>query len=81
MTDGRRQHPEATADEVHVGNIYAIDFAAIGWTTRRLGKIPRSSTTGEVVKGGPMRPVFAQRSEIEAAGVAIPVTGPVDHRW
>lgn len=74
-------HPEALPGEICIGNIYGVDFRLIRWTTKRMGKVPYSSTTGEPLKGGQMRPVFVSRREIEDAGVAIPVFGPIDHRW
>lgn len=77
----RIQHPEATAGEVFMGNLYAADFPAVGWSTKRMGKIPRDTLLGKPLKGGNMRPVFIQRAEVEAAGVEIPDIGPIDHRW
>lgn len=76
----RAQHPEATADEVHIGNVYSADFARVGWTSKRLGKWAIGSD-GKGLKGGSMRPVFVSRVEIEAAGVPVPNVGPVGHRW
>lgn len=73
-------HPEARPDEVHIGNVYGVDFKAIGWASKRLGKLPRGAD-GSVLKGGNMKPVFVLRSEIEESGVEIPEAGPVDHRW
>lgn len=73
-------HPEAVAGEVWLGNVYAVDFKFIGWTTKRLGSKPYDSY-GAPLKGGNMRPVLVSRREIEEAGVAIPVVGPIDHRW
>lgn len=76
-----KPHPEASDDEVCIGNIWSCDFAAIGWQTKRLGKIPLSAE-GERLRGGSMRPVLVSRAEIEAAGVVIPDDGRrVDHRW
>jgi hypothetical protein len=80
QTTGRFQHPEAQAGELWLGNVYACDFPAIGWTTKRLGREPFDSR-GVPLRGGTMRPVLVQRSEIEAAGVAIPAIGAIDHRW
>jgi hypothetical protein len=76
----RLVHPEADPDEVWIGNVYKVDFPAIGWETKRLGIKPLDMS-GERLKGGNMRPVFVKRREIEAAGVPIPEYGPVDHRW
>ena len=81
MIAERLQHPEATPDEVCIGNIFASDFGPIGWATKRLGKVPRNTFDGSPLKGGNMRPVFVSRKEIEDAGVATPATGPIDHRW
>lgn len=80
MAIDRFRHPEATPDETCIGNVYACDFPMIGWTTKRLGKVPYGSD-GQRLKGGSMRPVLVKVAEIEAAGVPIPATGPVDHRW
>ena len=79
MTD-RFVHPEATADEILIGNIYACDFARVGWKTKRLGKVALDHS-GKKLKGGNMRPVFAARSEVLLAFVDIPDIGPIDHRW
>lgn len=76
----RLQHPEATANEVWIGNIYPGDFGHIGWQTKRLGKRPLDSF-GAPLKGGGFRPVFVARTELLAANVDIPAIGPVDHRW
>lgn len=77
----RLPHPEATGEEVCIGNILASDFGPIGWATKRLGRVSLNTFDGKPLKGGNMRPVFVSRKEIEAAGVAIPATGPIDHRW
>lgn len=76
----RPRHPEATADEECIGNIYRVDFRQVGWRTKRLGKVPYGQD-GKRLKGGNMRPVFVQRSELDAAQTPIPDTGPIDHRW
>lgn len=76
----RMVHPEATPTEVHIGNVYGCDFPKVGWITKRLGKVPMGSN-GNPLKGGNMKPVFVERIEIENAGVPIPDTGPIDHRW
>lgn len=81
QTIGRLLHPEATRDEVCIGNIFASDFSPIGWATKRLGRVSLNTFDGTPLKGGNMRPVFASRKEIEDVGVAIPATGPIDHRW
>ena len=79
MTE-RFRHPEEQPGEVWLGNIYATDFKAIGWRTKRLGVTPFASD-GTRLKGGNMRPVLVLRAEIEAAGVPIPPSGAIDHRW
>jgi len=76
----RFAHPEAEAGEVWLGNIYGVDFKHISWATKRLGREPYDSY-GAPLKGGNMRPVLVSRQEVEDAGVAIPVVGPIDHRW
>ena len=78
--NGRFVHPEATADEIMIGNIYPCDFGRIGWKTKRLGKVPLDHS-GKKLKGGNMRPVFVARAELLAANVDIPAIGPIDHRW
>lgn len=77
---GRFVHPEATPEEVCIGNVYKVDFAKIGWSTKRMGEKPYDSF-GAPLRGGNMRPAFVQRSELEAAGAEIPNIGPIDHRW
>jgi hypothetical protein len=74
----RGVHADAHADEVWIGNMSATDFPAVGWSTKRLGKIAYD-TSGKRIPN--FRPVFVQRAEIEAAGVAIPEEGAIDHRW
>lgn len=74
----RPQHPEATDEEVCIGNMFAADFRRVGWTTKRLGR-KAYEASGKVIPN--FRPVLVARAEIEAAGVPIPPTGPVDHRW
>lgn len=76
----RRSHPEARAGEVCVGNMFACDFAAVGWATKRMGVAPHDSE-GRLLRGGKFRPVFVARAEIETAGVATPDAGVIDHRW
>jgi hypothetical protein len=76
----RFAHPEAEAGEVWLGNVFAVDFKFIGWTTKRLGSKPYDSY-GALLKGGNMRPVLVSRQEVEDAGVAIPAVGPINHRW
>jgi len=76
----RAAHPDALVGEVCIGNVYKVDFPAVGWATKRLGHTA-VGTDGERVRGGNMRPVLVARAEIEAAGVAIPDEGPIDHRW
>lgn len=75
----RPQHPEATGDEVLVGNMFASDFRNVGWRTKRKAKAyqidgKQITTTGFVS-------VLVSRAEIEGTGVSIPTTGAVDHRW
>jgi hypothetical protein len=77
----RASHPEATADEVFIGNIWRSDFSKIGWKTKRLGRIAYASDGREIPKHQAFSPVFASREEVEAAGVAIPDTGVIDHCW
>jgi len=75
----RPKHPEATGDEVLIGNMFSCDFLAVGWRTKRTAKSfqldgKRITTRGFVS-------VLVSRAEIEAAGVAIPPDGVVDNRW
>ena len=75
----RPQHPEASGDEILIGNMFACDFPKVGWRTKRKAKSyqldGRRITTAGFVS------VLVSRAEIEAAGVVIPPDGPVDHRW
>ena len=73
-------HPECKRGEVHIGNVYASDFGLVGWSSKRLGKVPRGAD-GIALKGGNMRPVFVQEREMRAAGCAIDGEGALDHRW
>jgi hypothetical protein len=72
------KHPETAAGEVLIGNMFASDFRHVGWQSKRLGK------TAYHVSGKRMpsfRPVFVTQRELEAAGIEITPTGPLDHRW
>lgn len=80
QTAARFDHPEALAGEVWMGNLWAVDFQQVGWKSKRLGKVTYDSD-GVRFTSGNMRPCFIAQSEAEAAGVAIPATGPIDHRW
>lgn len=71
-------HPEAAAHEILIGNMFAADFRRVGWTTKRLGKVAYEAS-GKVIQN--FRPVFVARYEVESAGVEIPDSGAVDHRW
>jgi hypothetical protein len=74
----RPLHPEAVGDEIFICNVWKCDFPAVGWNSKRLGSVAYS-TAAAVLKA--LRPVFVQKSEIEAAGVDIPVRGAIDPRW
>jgi len=76
----RFRHPEAHDDEVWIGNVWKVDFPAIGWESKRLGS-QTYDAHGKHLPRDVMKPVFVKREELEAAGVAIPAMGPVDHRW
>jgi hypothetical protein len=71
-------HPEATDREVWIGNMFGSDFIHVGWTSKRMGKIAYD-VNGKVIPG--FRPIFVARVEVEASGIAIPASGPLDHRW
>lgn len=77
----RPTHPEATATEVLIGNMWRSDFPKVGWKTKRLGKTAYLTNGKPIPKSQAFAPVFVQRAEIEAAGVPIPDSGPIDHRW
>jgi hypothetical protein len=77
----RPQHPEATVAEVWIGNMFAADFRSVGWRTKRLGKTAYLFNGDPIPKTQGFRPVFVARSEIEAAGIEITDSGPIDHRW
>jgi hypothetical protein len=78
MTAERVRHPEADADEIWIGNMFAVDFPKVGWETKRMGEVAYEARGRRIAN---FRPVFVKRAEIEAAGVPIPATGPMDHRW
>jgi hypothetical protein len=72
-------HPEAVGDEVLIGNMFAGDFHAVGWKTKRKAKSYQLDGTRITTAG--FVSVLVSRAEIEAAGVAITLSGPIDHRW
>lgn len=80
----RPVHPEALEGEVWIGNMWGSDFPKVGWQTKRKGKIAyhvHGRKKGKRIPGS-CRPCFVQRSEITAAGVAIPDDHtPINHRW
>lgn len=77
----RTIHPEARDGEVLIGNMWGVDFAKVGWTTKRRGMVAYFTDGRPIPKSQAFVPCFVQRSEIEAAGVDIPETGVIDHRW
>jgi hypothetical protein len=78
---GRMSHPEILPGEVLIGNMFRSDFKFVGWKTKRRGVTAYLTNGKPIPKTQGFCPVFVTRAEIEAAGVAIPATGPVDHRW
>jgi hypothetical protein len=72
-------HPEATADEVWICNMFTCDFVHVGWSTKRLGK-QSYERSGKPITTAGFRPVFVARAELEAAAADLS-TWPVDHRW
>ena len=78
MATTRAPHPEATAGEVWIGNMFAVDFKHVGWGSKRLGKVAYE-TSGRQIPN--FRPVFVARAEMVAAGVDTAGPGPLDHRW
>lgn len=76
----RPRHPDAEDDEVHIGNCWRTDAPAIGWRTKRL-VAPCLNSDGQLFRTPGFCAVLVKRAEIEAAGIRIPNTGPVDHRW
>ncbi len=63
------RHPEQRDDETFLGNYYRGDTSKCGWRTKRVGvyaycKDGTRSTSDS-------RPVFVQRSELEAAGIQL----------
>lgn len=77
----RAVHPEAHDGEVWIGNMRRGDFRAVGWTNKRFGKTAYFTDGTPFPKSQGFGPVFVERAEIEAAGVAIPESGVIDHRW
>jgi hypothetical protein len=73
-------HPEIQPGECFVGNIWGSDFQNIGWQTKRLGITPLG-IDGSNLRGGNLRPCFAQRAELEKAGITVNDTGINDHNW
>lgn len=63
-------HPELQMGEVFLANIslgdYYSEWEHIVWKTKRMGEVAYS-IDGRLVNG--LRPVFAQRDELEKAGV------------
>jgi hypothetical protein len=78
-------HPEILSGEILIGQMFKSDFKFVGWKTKRRGMTAYfmvGNKKGQAIpKSQGFCPVFVARAEIEAAGVAIPETGPVDHRW
>jgi hypothetical protein len=78
-------HPEQQNGEVLIGQMFRADFKMVGWKTKRRGVTAYFMDGKQKGKAIPKSqgfcPVFVQRAEIEAAGVAVPETGPIDHRW
>ena len=68
MTDF--QHPELQEGEVYITDIFPSTFEKVGWKTKRLGKVAYKKSTGEPIpEHFNRRPLFAQRSEVEVAGI------------
>lgn len=78
MSD-RPRHPEARGDEVLIGNMFACDLPNVGWHTKRRAKAYQLD--GKRITTAGFISVLVSRAEIEAAGVLIPATGIIDHRW
>lgn len=77
----RTIHPEAHPDETWIGNLFATDFKLVGWTTKRRGETAYMANGNAIPRNQGFRPVFVTTSELTAAGVQIPDTGTIDHRW
>lgn len=64
------RHPELREGEAYVSDIFPSTFPKVGWKTKRLGDVAY-----DMLSGQPMpeclgrKPLFAQRSEMVAAGV------------
>jgi hypothetical protein len=71
-------HPEAEATEVLIGNMFAVDFRHVGWSTKRLGKAAFDSHGKHIPN---FRPAFVAKAELLAVGVDITAPPPLDHRW
>ena len=69
----RPRHPEAEADEELIGNMFAGDFKAVGWQSKR--KARAYQLDGKRINTAGFISVLVSRREIEAAGVAIPDDG------
>lgn len=74
----RPVHPEQQPGEIFAGNVWTCDFTAVGWKTKRLGRLAYHADGRRMPN---VRPFFVGRAEIDAAGVSVPRNGPIDHRW
>ncbi len=74
-------HPEIRPGEILIGNMWGSDFKNVGWISKRRGNVAYFTDGRPIPRTQAFVPCFVQRSEIEAAGVAIPGTGVIDHNW
>lgn len=65
-----RNHPETREGEVFITNTDHSDYNHIGWTTKRAGDVAYDIYGKPIGRGWPGSfPVFAQKSELEEAGI------------
>ncbi len=61
-------HPELKEGEVYLGNFSVEDFAGVTWKTKRSGFVAYD-VNGQPSPWPGLFPGFAQRSELEEAGI------------
>lgn len=76
----RFNHPDAAPGEILLGGMFAADVASVGWASARAVR-PAYDMTGQRITTPGWVNVLVAEAEVLAAGVPIPDTGPIDHRW
>ena len=65
MADMQKEHPELREGEVWIGNIKDEAFKSSCWRTKRQGD-RAYNIHGDLIKNGNLRPMFVQKSEMDA---------------